>query len=162
MTVYPSPGQAIKNPPNGGFFQGLAAVDLFDLGFLVHHVLADRGIEFLDLHFARLVPLVLGRGVEMSSAGTGYQFDFVTHGSVLLCSDFFAAGAHFAQDRVYTLFVDDAHAFGSEAQPHPAILALDPESVGVQIGQKTAFGLVVRVGNVVSRDRALAGNLADF
>jgi hypothetical protein len=41
---------------------------LFDLGFLVHHVLAHDGIKFLDLHFFGHVLLVLGRGVVVASA----------------------------------------------------------------------------------------------
>jgi hypothetical protein len=136
--------------------------DLFDLRLFIHHMLADLGIELFDFHLARLIPFVLGGGVEMSSAGAGDEFDFITHGSVPLCSDFFAAGAQVGEDRVYALLVDDAHAFGRETQTHPAILTFDPEPVGVQVGEKTASGFVVRMGNVVSRYRALAGYLTDF
>jgi hypothetical protein len=135
---------------------------LFDLRFLVDHVFADFGIELLDLHFTRLIPLVLGCGVEVSSAGTGDKFDFITHGSVLLWSDFFAAGPQIRQHGVDAFLIDDPHAFGRETQANPALLALDPEPVGMQVGEKTAFGLVVRMGNVVSRDRTFTGYLADF
>ncbi len=55
-----------KKPANGGFFN--ASEDqshLLDFGFLVHHVFAYRRIEFSNLDFLRVEPLVLGRRVEM-------------------------------------------------------------------------------------------------
>jgi hypothetical protein len=125
-------------------------------------MLADFGIKLLDLHLARLITLVLGGGVEVSSTGAGDKFDFITHGSMLLGSDFFAAGAYLGQYGVNAPLVDDAHAFGGQAQAHPTVLALDPEPVSMQVGEKTAFGFIVRMGNIVSRYRALAGYLADF
>jgi hypothetical protein len=48
---------------------------LLDLAFLVHDVLADDGIKFLDLHLAWLVALVLGRCIEVTGAGAGIQAD---------------------------------------------------------------------------------------
>lgn len=52
----------------GLFIFGYGSPQLFDLGFLVHHILAYNGIKLLDLHFFRHVFLVLGCGVEMASA----------------------------------------------------------------------------------------------
>jgi hypothetical protein len=42
---------------------------LFELGFLVHHVLARLGIVLLDLHFFRHGALVLVGGVKVAGAG---------------------------------------------------------------------------------------------
>jgi hypothetical protein len=58
-----------------------------------------------------LVALILGRGVEVSSAGTGDEFDFITHDSVLLELDFFAAGAHIGKHRIDPFLIDNAHTF---------------------------------------------------
>jgi hypothetical protein len=145
----------------GGFFPGIAQ-DLFDLGLLVHHMLANFGIKLLDLHFARLIPLVFGCGVEMSSPGARDKFDFITHDSLLLRLDLFATGTHLGENRVNALLVDDAHSLGRETQANPAVFTLNPEPMRMQVGEKTSLGFVVRMGNVVSRNRALTGNLADF
>ncbi len=48
--------------------EGLAG-PLFDLAFLVDHVLAHYRVEFLNFHFVRHVPFVLGRRVKVPSAG---------------------------------------------------------------------------------------------
>jgi hypothetical protein len=73
--------QANKKPGRAGFFDGLdlRLKALLDLGFLVHDVLANDRVEFLDFHLFRHVALVLGRGVVMTGAGAGDEFDFVTH-----------------------------------------------------------------------------------
>lgn len=55
------------------------SADLLDFGFLVDHMLADDGIELLDLHFIRHGALVLGSSVEMTCSGAGNQFDFISH-----------------------------------------------------------------------------------
>src|SRR5512147_2901487 len=68
---YPYP---TKNPPVGGFFVG-QPVELLQLGFLVHHMLASLGIELADLHFLRHGLLVLGGGVEVAGARSGLQLD---------------------------------------------------------------------------------------
>jgi hypothetical protein len=62
-----------KKPGESGFFKKACIKceytgRLFDLGFLVHHVLAHNGIKFLDFHLFRHVFLVLGRGVEVAGA----------------------------------------------------------------------------------------------
>jgi len=52
---------------------------LFDLGFLVHDVLADLGIKLLDLHLSGHGAFVLGSGIEVAGSGTGYESDLITH-----------------------------------------------------------------------------------
>ena len=59
------------------FFQ--VADQLLDLGFLVHHVLANNRIIFLDLDFVRGGALVLVGGVEVAGTGTRNQTDQFTH-----------------------------------------------------------------------------------
>ena len=55
---------------------------LLELGFLIQDMLTYDGIELLDLHFFGHGALVLGRGVEMTGAGAGFQFDFFTHDAI--------------------------------------------------------------------------------
>ena len=67
----------IKKPAlNEAGFHGEPVKRLLDLGFLVHHVLADNGIKFLDFHLARHGSFVFVRGVKMSGICTGNQADF--------------------------------------------------------------------------------------
>ena len=50
---------------------------LLDLGFLVFHVRARFRIKLHDCHFFRHRALVLGGGVEVTSACGRFQRDFV-------------------------------------------------------------------------------------
>src|SRR4051812_48728596 len=78
-----------KGPPNGGPFLILERLPtaanrkqkLFDLRFLVGHVLADLGVEFLHFHLVRMEALVLRRRVVVARASRRDQFDFFAHGS---------------------------------------------------------------------------------
>jgi hypothetical protein len=51
---------------------------LLDLGFLVHHVLANHGIIFLHLHFFWSILFVFIRGVKVSGLGRRHQADFIS------------------------------------------------------------------------------------
>ena len=55
-----------KKPAAGAGFSIITIDRLLDLGFLVHHVLADNWIVFLDLHFSGHVLFVFIRGVEVT------------------------------------------------------------------------------------------------
>ena len=147
----------IKKPAFGGFFYVEKGSSLFNFGFLIDYVLADYRIVFLDFHFVRHGALVLGRGIEMASISAGDEFDFVTHGFAPL--DLFTAATHVSQDGFDTFLVDDAHALAADAQADPALLGFYPETMGVQVGQKTPPGLVVSVRHVVSAHRAFTGYL---
>src|SRR5262249_13040960 len=57
--------------------------------------------------------------------------------------------------------VDGAHALGRDPQGHEALLALQPETVRVQVRQPTAPRLVVGVRDVVPGGGRLARDLAD-
>src|SRR6186997_875934 len=65
------------------------------------------------------------------------------------------------QHRFDAELVDLAQARGRNAQPHPAVLALDPEAAVMQVGLVHAARLVVRVRDQVSFHRLLAGDVAD-
>ena len=52
---------------------------LFDLGFLVHDVLADLGVKLLDLHLAGHGAFVLGGRIKVAGSGAGYEFYLVAH-----------------------------------------------------------------------------------
>jgi hypothetical protein len=73
-----------------GFQQALACGEsqssqsrLLDFGFLVHNVLTDHRIVFLEFEFIRGVPLVFISGVEVTGTGTGHQLDLIAHGLTL-------------------------------------------------------------------------------
>jgi hypothetical protein len=71
----------------------------------------------------------------------------------------FAAGPKVSQDDLDTLLVDDAHTLRGYPQRDKTLLRFHPKTVLVQIGQKTPFGTIFCVGNIVSRYWTLAGNL---
>ena len=77
-------------------------------------------------------------------------------------SDLFAAAAKIFDDLFDTQLVYGAHTLGGYTQFDVALLAIKPETMEMQIRQKTAPIPVVGVGNVVSRHWALACYLADL
>jgi hypothetical protein len=83
LPIRPSATEALnhsaKSPPNGGLFADLKETFLLKFHFLVHHMLAHDGIEFLDLHLFGHVLFVLGRRVKMAGSGGRLQFYFFTH-----------------------------------------------------------------------------------
>ena len=65
--------RAQKSPDVPGFccfLMFFRVLRLFDLGFLVGHMLADYRIILLNFHFLCHGALVFGRGVEMTCTGT--------------------------------------------------------------------------------------------
>jgi hypothetical protein len=72
--------RAQKNPLDQRV-SSLAADQLLDLGFLVHHVLAYNRIEFLDFDLVGSSTLVLVGSVEVTSTGRGDQTNQFTHGA---------------------------------------------------------------------------------
>jgi hypothetical protein len=137
-----------KKPGITGFIGIWRADQSFDLAFLVNHMLADHRVEFLDFHLFRHISLVLGRGVEMTGAGAGNELDLVTHCDAPL--DLFAAGADIRQHGGDAQLVDNAHSFAGNAQFHPALFAIHPETVLMQIGQETPTRLVIGMGDVIA------------
>src|SRR5688572_22404025 len=118
---------------------------LLDLGFLVGHVLAGLRVELAHFHLVRMQTLVLGRGVEVAGAGGGHELDLFAHGLAPTRSDRDAFGAQFGNDDLDALLFDGAQAAGRHAQADEAALALDPETLHVQVGQEAATTLVVGV-----------------
>ena len=66
------------------------------------------------------------------------------------------------QNLINTLTINDAHTLGGYPQTDIALLALHPETMPMQIGHEAATRLVVRVRDVVTCDRPLAGHLTDL
>src|SRR5262245_4998998 len=77
-------------------------------------------------------------------------------------SDPHALRAQLADDRLDAPLLDSAQAVAGDAQADPALLALEPETLRVQVRQETPALLVVRVGDVVAGQGSLAGDLTDF
>jgi hypothetical protein len=123
-------------------------------------MLADDGIEFLDLHLFRHGAFVFGGRVEMTGAGAGNEFDFIAHGLGPL--NFFPAFTNVGKHGVDAVLVDDPHTLAGNAQAYPAVLALDPETVLVQIRIEDSLGFVVSVRNVMAYNTSLARYLAYF
>ena len=110
-------------------------------------MLADHGIEFLDLHFVRFGAFVLGGGVKMASVGRGNKFDFFAHIIVLLNPG--AGGPQVGKYLVYAEFVDQTQTVVADSELHPAVFAFHPEFAVVQIGEETTARFVVGMGNIV-------------
>src|SRR5579859_1059761 len=94
----------------------------------------------------------------MSGSGGRFQLDLLSH--VALPAEWLelvATGTQFGQNDVDTLLVDRAQTGIADSHVHPAVFALDPEATVLQVGQKTALGLVVGVGDAVPDHRLLAG-----
>jgi hypothetical protein len=118
-------------------------------------MLASDWIELLDLHLLRHGALVLGRGVEVTGAGAGLEFDFFTHDRYSL--DLLASGTQVSQNGIDAILVDRAQCGVSDTQADPAVLALYPEFAILQIRQETTLGLVISVGYVIpNHTRAMA------
>ena len=113
---------------------------------------ADHWIVFFHLQLFRRSPLVLGGGVEMPGARSGYQFNLVAHDEY--SSEFFASDAQFSEYCVNPFLIDNAHTVRRHAQLYKTPFTFDPKAMLVQIRQKPAAGLVIGMGYIVSGSRA--------
>jgi hypothetical protein len=66
------------------------------------------------------------------------------------------ASAHICEHRINTIFVDQTQGGAADTQTNPAVFAFNPETAILQIREKTAFGFVVGVRNIVPNHRAFA------
>jgi hypothetical protein len=130
---------------------------LFNFGFFVNDMSANHRIKFFDLHFLRHVFFVFSGGIEVASAFSRNQFNFVTH--VLFSLNLLAAAAHVSQYRINTVFIDDTHTFRRYSQTNPTVFAFYPKSVVMQIRRKTSFCSIHGVGNVIACSRTFTGYL---
>jgi hypothetical protein len=78
---------------------------------------------------------------------------------VLSPLDFFAAPADIGENGIDAALVDNPHPMVRDAQTHPPVFAFHPKPVIVQIRVEQSLGLVVGVGNIVTHNTALAGDL---
>eukprot|EP01041_Mallomonas_annulata_P015553 gene15553-32853_t len=124
---------------------------LFQLDFFVVHVLASFGIKFLDQHLLGRGLLVFGGGVEVAGSSGGFQLDLLAcaFGCHVRFSLSLTACAQVGEHGVNAVFVDQAKGGTGDAQTHPAVFALDPETAVLQVRQEPALGFVVGVGNIV-------------
>ena len=127
-------------------------------------MLSNDRVVFLDFHLSRGVLLVFVGRVKVTGTGGRYQADFIScafgHGSNPP-SDFFAACTQVSQNTIDAFLVDDAQPLGGDAKFHPAVLTFHPETVAVEIGQKTPLALDIRVRHIVSGYRPFSGDLAN-
>src|SRR6478735_8681893 len=78
-----------------------------------------------------------------------------------MTSDLHAVGAQLGNDYVDALLFDRAQRIRGDAQADPALLALEPETLRMQVRQEAATLLVVGVRGAITSGRPLAGNFAD-
>ena len=71
----------------------------------------------------------------------------------------FAAGAQVSKNGLDAILVNDAHTLAGNTQADEAFFGLHPETVLVEVRQKTTTGAVLCVRYIVTGDRALAGDL---
>src|SRR4249919_890079 len=76
-------------------------------------------------------------------------------------SDLDALGAQLRNYHVHAALLDRAQPAGGYLETHEALLTLQPESLHVQVGEKTASLAIVRMRDRITDDRALAGDLTD-
>jgi hypothetical protein len=65
------------------------------------------------------------------------------------------------ENSINAIFVDQAQSGAGNAQAHPTVFALYPETAILQVRQEPALGFVVGVGNIVSDHWAFARYVAD-
>jgi hypothetical protein len=106
-------------------------------------VFADNGIKFFDLHLFRHCPFVLCRCVKVAGSFGRNQFNFVAHFCILLTV--VAGFTQIGKNGINAFLVNDTHAFGGNSEANPAVFALYPESVVLQIRTKASFSSVISV-----------------
>jgi hypothetical protein len=116
---------------------------------------AHNRIKLLDQHFFRFCFFIFVGSVKMTGTGSTFEFNFFTHFGLPLNDRL--DGARCAQIREHsvnaTLF-KRTHTSSGNAQRDPAIFRFNPNPSILQIGQKTALGFIVSVGNIVAHHRA--------
>jgi len=153
-----------KSPQQRAFSMGQAELLQFD--FFVFDVLASFWVELHDRHFLGHCFLVLAGRVKVTSASCRFQLDFFA--SAFACHDGAPVGglsltafAQVCENSINAIFVDQAQSGAGNAQAHPTVFALNPETAILQVRQEPALGFVVGVGNIVSDHRAFARYVAD-
>jgi hypothetical protein len=79
----------------------------------------------------------------MAGAFGRNQFNFIAH--FLVSLNFCAVFTQIRQNSVYAFFINDTHCFRGNPKTHPTVFAFHPESVVLQVREKTSFGSVVCV-----------------
>ena len=72
-----------------------------------------------------------------------------------------AAFAQVCENGVDAIFIDQAQSSAGNAQAHPTVFCLNPETTVLQVRQEPALGFVVGVGNIVPRHWAFARYVAN-
>jgi hypothetical protein len=140
--------------------------ELLQFDFLVLNVLASFWVELHDRHFLGHCFLVLAGRIEVTSTSCRFQLDFFA--SAFACHDGAPVGglsltafAQVCENSINAIFVDQAQSGAGNAQAHPTVFALNPETAILQVRQEPALGFVVGVGNIVSDHGAFARYVAD-
>ena len=76
--------------------------------------------------------------------------------------DLLPARPEIREHGIDAVLVDDAQPPAGNAQPHPALFALDPELAVVEIRLEAPPRPVLCVGDVVPPNAAFSGDLTDF
>jgi hypothetical protein len=153
-----------KPATKAGFYKGVRQHRLLDFAFFVHDVLARDGVILFDFHFFGRVFLVFVGRVEVTGARRGIQANLISS-ALGHCLNpplyLYAACPQVGQYNIDAFLVDDAQTFGRNAKLHPAVLTFHPETVAVEVGQKTPLTLDIRVRHIVSGYRSFSGDLTN-
>jgi hypothetical protein len=92
---------------------------------------------------------ILRRRIKVSGTGGRVQANFFSHpGNPSL--NFLATFAEVFQNLLNTELVDGTEALTRNSEPYETALALQPESVRMQVRQEASTRLILCVGNVIS------------
>jgi hypothetical protein len=134
-----SPKQKPRLEP--GFCADPVEKCLLDLTFFVHDVLAYDGIVLFHFKFVRRGALVFVRGIKMSGTSGGIHSDFLSHGNSPLND--FTARADIGQYLFNSVLVNYTHSLARNPQGHETFFRGQPETMLVQVGQKTTPGTIL-------------------
>lgn len=123
-------------------------------------MLPNRWIVLLGFHLFRVQTLVLGHSVVVARSGAGYEFDFVTHCSILPRLNALTAGTQVSNNLFDTMLVNDSQAFMRDAQTYETLLRFEPKALALQVWQEAATSFIVCVRNVIACLRPFPRHLA--
>lgn len=130
---------------------------LGDLLLFEPAVASELGVIFLETKLVGRLLLIFGGGVEEAGAFFGHQADEIAHGLYL-----FTASAEAGDDLVDTEFVDNTLTSSAYSDLDPTVFARNPIAFDLHIGEPSAAGLDVGVGDPIPALGPLAGDLTDF
>ena len=138
--------------------------------FFVNSIFFQNGVVFLQLQTLWCVFLVLGGNVTAGTSLTSCfvlcalenylnPVSFLSHFLKLIRLNRCSLSPHFLYNTVESVFVDGTDRFRRKLQRDPSVFLCKEETLGLQVGQKTALGFDIGMRNLVSCYWAFSCNL---